>query len=156
MITQGAFSGPVKAPTGWVFYVEQDTLPAQGPILRGYRLVNGEIREATLSGTYTAKIIKAIEAIDFEPFDWDSEVVIAQKQLGKTLQEGEGVGIPTTRDGAEYEIVVNSKRGRFRMQEWNPNPLIDFYAPYSEKIAKLKRVIDTLAVYMGRRQLGLY
>ena len=155
MITQGAFSGPVKAPTGWVFYVEQSLPPAQGAILRGYRLVEGKIRETTLSGSYTAKVIAAIEAIDFEPFDWDSEVAIAQKRLGETLQEGEGVGIPMTHDGAEFEIVINSKRGRFRMREWNPQPFIDFYAPYSEKIDKLKRVIDTLAVYMGRKQLGV-
>ena len=41
------------------------------------------------------------------------------------------------------------------MREWNPGPLIDFYAPYSEKIAKLKRVIDTLALYIGRKEFGL-
>lgn len=155
MITQGAFSGPVSALTGWVFYyVEPD--PSYGSFLRGYRLVNGKIRETTLDSTYTtAEIMKAIQAIDFKPFDWAPEEAVARERLSKTLQEDEGVAIPATLDGAEYEIIINSKHGRFCMRMWNPMPLIDFYAPYSEKIDKLKRVIDTLAVQMGRKRLNL-
>jgi len=42
-----------------------------------------------------------------------------------------------------------------RDRKWNPYLDIEFYAPYSEKIAKLKLVIDTLASCMGHKQLGL-
>jgi len=119
--------------------------------LRGYRLVDGEIKEPRV---FSSKVLKDIEAIEFEPFDWKSEVALAKARWNETPDGKDIIRLPAF-DGAEYEIVIKSKRGRFSMREWNPFEDIDFYAPYSEKIAKLKRVIDTLALDMGRRKLEL-
>ena len=159
MITRGAFrleqAGadikfvPAKSPLGWAFYVEHpDTWRAS---LGGYRLEGEEIKEYR---AYSSSVLKDIEAIDFEPFELWDEVAIAKARWGET-PEGKDLVRLRTFDGAEYEIIINSKRGRFSMRERNPSEDILFYAPFSEKIAKLKRVIDTLALHMGRKQLRL-
>jgi len=162
MKTEDAFSGPAKAPTGWLFYAQQAPPKVIGPFLQSFQLSQGKIVGSHLEGSASADIIEAIEAVDFEPFDWKSEAVIAEARLKEDLirqatLQGKDVAYmpPVTLDGAEYEIIINSKRGRFSMREWNPWPEIDYYAPYSEKIAKLKRVIDTLALHTGRKQLGI-
>jgi hypothetical protein len=147
MITRTAFSGTAKYPHGWIFCVINRGTPEA--FLRGYRLAGGKIRE---NRVFSAKVIKDIEAIDFEPFDWKSEAAIAHARWEET-PEGKEVIRLSAFDGAEYDIVINSKRGHFGMREWNPD--INYYASCSEKIAKLKRVLDTLAFHMGRKQLGL-
>ena len=68
-VTQGAFSGPENAVTGWFFFVEESA-PIKGPFLCGYHLVRGEVRETLSTGSSSAKVVAAIDAIDFEPFNW--------------------------------------------------------------------------------------
>jgi len=149
MMTGRALIEAPKSPTGWVFFVHRpDT---QAASLRGFRLVEGKIEE---SRVFSSRVLKEIEAIDFEPFELGDELALATARWKETPEGKEWVRLRTF-DGAEYEIIINSKRGRFSMREWNPSQDILFYAPYSEKIAKLKRVIDTLALHMGRKQLGL-
>jgi hypothetical protein len=154
-VTQGAFSGPVTQTTGWLFFVE-DSAPIKGPFLSGYRLVHGEVREILSRGSASAEVVAAIEAIDLEPFDWKTEVEAANARFVKSFEgKDEGMTAPMTLDGAEWELTIITKHGRFSMREWNPGPQIDFYAAHSEKISKLKRVIDTLALYEGRTKLGI-
>ena len=159
MITNVALTKTPKAPTGWAFYVRQEpSMTGQEPFryMDGYHVTEGIICERTGGGYPSSEALEAIEAIDFEPFDWKSEAAIAEARWKKAFEGKEKPTRYFTTDGAEYEIVINSKRGKFSMQEWNPWPEIVFYAPYSEKIAKLQRMIETLASYMGRTQLGLY
>jgi len=152
MITESALTRNPKAPTGWAFYAHPET---PRTTLHCYELLDGEITKRHLGGFAAARAIEAIEAIDFEPFDWKTEAAIAETRWEKAFEGKEQPVRYNVFDGAEYEIVINSKRGKFSMREWNPYPDIEFYAPYSEKIAKLKLVIDTLALHIGRTQLKL-
>ena len=157
MITQSALTRLGEGANGWAFYVKRDPYVTREPsdtypVLYVYHLREGEIDDFIgFSGLTSEEVVKAIEAIDFEPFDWKSEAAIADARRTKALPDETRL---ITFDGAEYEIIINSKQGRFLMREWNPWLEIEYYAPYSEKIAKLKRVIDTLALYVGRSKLG--
>ena len=126
------------------------------PILYGYDLRGGNIHASISGGWESKEVVEAIDEIDFEPFDWKSEAAIADARRDKALQGETVVVSPFAFDGAEFEIIINNKRGRFCMREWNPGIQIKCYAPYSEKIAKLKRVIDTLALYAGLNMFGLF
>jgi len=152
MMTQSALTSLGKGPNGWAFYVKREP-PNMHPVLCVYHLWEGEIDERMgFGGWDSGEVVKSIEAIDFEPFDWKTEAAIAEARRDAALPEETRL---LTFDGAEYEIIINCKRGRFCMREWNPDLPLYYYAPYSEKIAKLQRVIDTLALYVGRHKLGL-
>jgi hypothetical protein len=143
--TEDAFSGPVKHDTGYFFYVE--TGPAGfGPTLTAYHIVDGEIREVEGGGLDSQELMKAIAAVGLGPFDLKKEVQPVVSRLEKEAEQRGELMVPTfALDGAEYEIVIMTDKGRFRLREWNPGVTIDAYAAYSPKIAKLKTVLDLLA-----------
>ena len=70
-------------------------------------------------------------------------------------QRGEDYLHLGSRDGAEWEIVIVTRSGRFSVRTWNPGSSFDLYAEHSENLARLKTVIDLLAQYYGRLKLGL-
>ncbi len=73
----------------------------------------------------------------------------------KAVARGEADPEPLVFDGAEYEILYNKGETRFKWKAWNPGVTIDFFAPYSPKIAKLKNVVDILALYYGKTSFCL-
>ncbi|HZP59480.1 MAG TPA: hypothetical protein VFB27_04075 [Opitutaceae bacterium] len=151
---KGAFSGPTEKDTGFLFYTD-DTSDAGRPFLTGYRIKNGGM-EDVFGDSDSAKVMDAIAAVDLEPFDFKKEVEEVTDRLNKEAEKhGKNLLLPFAFDGAEYEIVIMTKKGRFALRDWNPGVAIEACAPYSPKIAKLKAVLDLLAQYYGHAHFGV-
>jgi hypothetical protein len=100
-------------------------------------------------GFDSKEVLKAIADVGLEPFDFQKEVEKEAEHRGKQYEPF------MVLDGAEYEIVVMTDKGKFSLREWDPGYKIDTYAAYSPKIAKLKKVLDILAEYYGRLKFGI-
>lgn len=145
-LTEGAFSGQTQGNTGHFYYV-RDSANGAGSRLTGYRYENGVVRERLGGASASASVVRAIRDVGLEPFDFAAE-------LAATVERHD-LMLPFTLDGAEYEITIRTSTGVFVLRAWNPGPTIDALAPHSEKIAKLKAVLDLLAQYCGRSQFGV-
>ncbi len=159
-LTKGAFSGESKGRTGFFFFVEQPT-GAGEPVLTGYEYRNGGLLDAFGGGSDSTAVLRAIEAVGLEPFDFLAEVERIEKAANGLRERPEQLTDdqvflmpPFALDGAQYEIVIETKTGRMVLQEWEPGAAIDFYAPHSPRIAKLKAVLDLLARFYGRAKFG--
>lgn len=154
-LIEGALSGRPQGRTGFFFYVE-DSPGIAGPRLTGYLYINGEIRDLFGGGSGSASVIKSIRAVGLEPFDFMAEVSSTAARLNAEAEaRGERFIGPMVLDGAKYEIVVHTPTGPFRLKEWNPGPTINTFAPHNAKIAKLKALLDILALYYGRGKFGV-
>jgi hypothetical protein len=154
-VTGGLFDGRRKGDTGFFFYVENEPGIA-GPVLSGYQYQNGELRDVFGGGSDSEKTVKVIAAVGFEPFDFKSEVELVVDRLTKEAEiRGKSFRRPQVLDGAEYEIRVVTTKGDFVLREWNPGYEIEFFATHSDKIAKLKSVIDLLALDYGHLKFGI-
>ena len=157
LITQSAFSGPLKDKEGWIFYsVKQSPFPER--LLLSNSFHHGQVEEDFVTGSSSgsSRVLKEIESVGLEPFDWLHELTVARDRYGEAHKYDDSIfAEPSSLDGAEWEIVVTTAKGEFRMKAWNPGPLIDFYAPCDDRIGRLKRVIDILALSRGRKELGI-
>jgi len=154
-LTEGAFSGVEKGRSGFFFYIEEDDGIA-GPRLTGYRYVHDSLVGLLGGGSDSRDTVLALRAIGLEPFDYTAEVKSCEARIQAGAKaRGEQIMPPFVLDGAEYEIVVVTPNGRFVLKEWNPGASIDYYASHSDKIAKLKAVLDILAKYCGRLEFGI-
>ncbi len=102
-----------------------------------------------------SKILDQIYAVNFESFDFETELKAAREIHAQALARGEAVRAPVIADGTEYEISYDVGETHFKMKAWNPGSDIDYFAPYSPKIAKLKKVLDILALYYGTYAFGI-
>jgi hypothetical protein len=145
-VTEGAFSGPTQGATGYFFHL-REMANGGGSRLTGYRYENGVRREDFGGASGSAGVVLAIREVGLEPFDFAAEVAdtVARDDLM----------LPFVLDGAEYEIAIHTSTGVFELRAWNPEPTIHAIAPHSEKIAKLKAVLDLLAQYYGRTRFGV-
>lgn len=155
IITESAFKGPIRRKAGFEFHVN-DAPGLGGPFLEGEEYRDGKLVDSFDSGSRSAEDIEAIEAVGLAPFDFEREVSAVEARLKKEAeQRGEDYIHPGSRDGAEWEVVIVTRSGRFSLRAVNPGETIDVYAEHSENLAKLKAVIDLLALYYGRLRLGL-
>ena len=156
LMTETAGSGPVKANTGYFFYVRTAPPNVAGPMLEGYELRNGAAVDSFGGGSESAAVVEAILNVDLRPFDFDREVARVTAMLkARAAESGEFFVEPQGRDGAEWEIAIVTASGKFTLRAWNPGFTIDAYAAHSDDIRRLKATIDLLAQYYGRQKLGL-
>jgi hypothetical protein len=154
IVTQSAFKGPIPRKTGFEFYVVATPPGLVGPLLEGRELRDGKVVDDFDWGSAPSEV-EAIERVGLEPFDFGREIAEATERARKqALARGEAF-VHGTRDGAEWEIVIVTKAGRFNLRAWNPVADVNSLAPYSANLAKLKTVIDLLAQYYGRLKMGL-
>ena len=154
-VTNAAHSGPVRRRNGFFFYVRKEPGVA-GPMLEGYEYRDGKQIDSFGGGSDSADVIAAIEKVGLVPFDFDREVQTLSARLGREAQQrGEPFLGAQARDGAEFEIVIETGSGRLSLRAWNPGVTIDAFASHSENIAKLKAVIDLLSQYYGRLKIGV-
>jgi len=154
-ITKSSFDGPIRRKTGFEFHVN-DAPGAGGPFLEGEKYRDGRLVDSFDGGSGSAKVIEAIGKVGLAPFDFAQEVRTVEARLEKEAeQRGEDYIAPGSRDGAEWEIVIVTRSGRFSVRTANPGGTLDVYAGRSENLAKLKAVIDLLALYYGRLEFGL-
>lgn len=150
-LTQGAFTGVSKADTGFFFYV-----PKYGGIT-GYELKDGKVVSVLGGGSLGSNELRTqLEQLAFEPFDFEAEMHRVDEMLAAQARRGDRPPArPMTLDGAEYEIRFVFGAVNFALKRWNPGPEIDYYAAYSPKIAKLKKLIDLFALHYGRTKFQL-
>ncbi len=133
----------LKGKTGWEFYVVE--VPGVvGPMLDGFRYKDGELIDYVSSGSVSKDVVDAVNEVGLRPFDFAAAVKSAPKHMDTVVV-----------DGTNVEIKVMTPSGELRLQQWNPGATIDGYAPYSTDIGKLKKVLDILALYIGRSQMGI-
>jgi len=154
-LTASAFFGVEKSRTGFVFYIEENNGIA-GPRLTGYRYSRGERTQVFGGGSDSARTVQALRSVGLRPFDFAAEVKSCAARLEADAKlRGEEFIPPFVLDGAEYEIVVSTPDGLFRLKEWNPGFSIDYYSSRSPDIAKLKKTLDILSLYYGHLELGI-
>ena len=152
-ITESAFKGPVRRKTGFEFLVVDAPPRDGGPILEGREFRDGKLVDSFDFGSSSTRIA-AIEQVGLTPFDFDREVADATERARKQAEERGETFLHGARDGAQWEIVIVTKSGRFSLRAWNPVAEVDALAPYSENLAKLKAVIDLLVQDYGRYRMG--
>jgi len=154
-LTAGAFSGEEKSRTGFAFYIEENDGIA-GPRLTGYRFKRGERVQIFGGSSDSASTVAALRQIGLRPFDFAAEVKSCASRLeADAKSRGEEFIPPFVLDGAEYEIVISTPEGPFHLKEWNPGFTIDYYAPHSPAIAKLKKTLDILSQYYGHLEFRI-
>lgn len=154
-LTAGALSGVEKSRTGFAFYIEENDGIA-GPRLTGYRYKRGERVQTFGGGSDSADTVRALRFLGLRPFDFSAEVKLCASRLETEAKaRGEEFLPPFVLDGAEYEIVIATPDGQFRLKEWNPGFAIDYYSPHSSDIAKLKKTLDALSQYYGHLEFGI-
>ena len=154
MMTKSSFNGPIRRKTGFEFHVNASP-GVGGPFLEGEEYRDGKLVDSFDAGSSSASVIEAIEKVGLPPFDFDREVSAVVARLEKEAgQRGEDFLVLGSRDSPEWEIVIVTRSGRFSVRNLDAGS-IDVYAEYSENLAKLKTVIDLLAVYYGRLKFGL-
>ena len=151
-ITEVALIGPIKRTTGYYFYVESEENVA-GPFLNGYQYQHGKIIQEFGTGSDSAAVIEAIEQIGLEPFDFEKEIMVAEEK-SKANPDPNGVWV-LSMDGTEWEIMIQTKKGKFLSRIWNPGSEFKNYARYSANIAKLEQVLRILVRYYGEATIGL-
>ena len=152
LMVEGAFSGPTKGKTGFVFYIEQPpNANAIGPFLNGYRYRNGKLIDVFDHGSSAREYLQAIEALNFQPFNYQEELKSAVKQAEKDYE----IVVLGSRDGAKWELQINTRTGKFILNKWNPGGEIEFLAPYNENFRKLNSIIEILAKYYGSYHLHM-
>lgn len=154
MMTESAFKGRVARKTGFEFQVVDASPSAGGHVLEGKEFLDGKLIDSFDFGSSSTQIV-AIENVGLTPFDFDREVADATERAQRLAQERGEVFLHGVRDGAEWEIVIVTKSGRFSLRAWNPVAEADSLAPYSENLARLKAVIDLLVHSYGRYKMGL-
>ena len=154
-MTRSASKGPIHRKTGFEFHVVDAAPIGGGPFLEGEEYRDGKLADSFDAGSGAARVIEQIEKIGLAPFDFELEVSSVEARREKeAAQRGEDYLPLGSRDGAEWEIVIVTRSGRFRVRTWNPGASFDAYAGYSENFAKLKAVVDLLALYYGRLKFG--
>ena len=154
MITESAHRGVFQRKTGYEFYVVSAPQGVAGPFLEGAKFEDGRVVDTFDWGTASTEIA-AIENVRLVPFDFNREVDEVSRKLRKEAARRGELYIQGSRDGAEWEIVIVTASGRFSLRAWNPTSEIEALAPHSENLARLKAVIDLLALYYGRLKMEL-
>jgi hypothetical protein len=148
----GLYTGTPVAQAGSFYYLYHDP-GSPAPIIRAMRLWNGKIRASIEDAADSAAALKELDKIDLRPFDLDKEVAETRSRLEKEAAlTGNLMPIGPSNDDikARYEITIRTKEGVFTCIEWNIGPMIDYYAPHSEKIAKLKSAVAVLSKYLAK------
>ena len=149
-ITEMAFYGPVERATGFYFYKE--TTDYGGPFLNYYQYKNGVIVDSSGGGSLSEEVFDDIESIGLKPFDYEKEVKIVEEKVEKS---GGFDGYWVTADGDEWEIMIQTSKGKFLMKKWNPGTDFRNYAKYSENIKKLEKYIRRLLMYYAETKIGV-
>jgi hypothetical protein len=89
-------------------------------------------------------VIDAVNAVSLRPFDFDAVIKSSSNPIDKVVL-----------DGLKIEIRVMTPSGELRLEQWNPGYLINGHAQRSSDIEKLKKVLDILALYIGRFQMRI-
>lgn len=142
-IAERALGPELKGITGFVFY-RVDVPGVVGPMLDGYQYTDGELVDRISLGSASKRVIDEIQTVGLRPFDFAAAV-----------KASPGRGDAIVLDGAKIEIRIMTPSGELRLEQWNPGALIDGHAPHSPDIGKLKTVLDILALYVGRSQMGI-
>jgi len=144
-MTKTAFGGAVKNDTGFYFYLEDS-----GNKIAGYQMTQGKRTNAISFDA--AEFRRQIEQIAFEPFDFDAEITRIFSDARRGSSKGD---ILLVSDGAEYEIRFVYGPVDYTLKTWNAVSYIDWYAPRSPKIAKLKALLDCFELQFGRAKFEL-
>ena len=147
---------PKSGDYGFSIYVDRNAPGVNGPMVCVFRIEAGTPIEVVYDTQRSKRFMQSLAAIHFEPFDFTKEVKIAEdRAMEEAKSRGTHFYPPTCMDGAEYQITITTADGAFSVSEWNPSDVIDVYAAYSEKIQKLKQVLDLFAEYYGRTKFGV-
>jgi hypothetical protein len=140
-------SASLKFPQGdWGVFVYLDSY---GSIttLNIYEVWDGRLIRPKIITNWRA--VQDLEDIGFEPFDYAAEVEECVRKLGDKKWLG-------AIDGIEQEIFIHTKNGDFLLRKWNPYCELEFYAQYSDRIARLKAYLDSLSEIIGKSEALLY
>lgn len=152
LMTEGAHRGPVHKKEGFEFYIEEPLSNTLGPFLNGYRYKNGRLVEDFDQGSSGGDFVREIQAIGFEPFDYELELELSK------AEEAARKDYPIlggSRDGAKWELRIITNEGEFYLHEWNPGGEIELLSPYSENFEKLDKLIKVLERYYGSYHLHM-
>jgi hypothetical protein len=120
--TKNASREPAKPPEGFYVYVVEAGKGEVGPFVEVFRYRDGKLTDFINGGSASAKLVKQIEDIHFEGFDFEQEVKATSDRLKSTAESrGETFYPPIVLDGAEYEISYNSGTVKFRMKARRPS-----------------------------------
>jgi hypothetical protein len=142
-VKEGAFHGAPKHDIGTYFFWDKSS-----GAITGYRARAGKRTEIVAGGSVESQmLLRKISEIGFESFDYDEEARNLESSNRDKFFNAPRV---LTLDGASFEIKFVFNGASFSMTRSNPRHEIDFYAPYSPKMAKLKALIDAFAQETGK------
>jgi hypothetical protein len=156
-VMQEALADHALGTTGYFFFIQNEN-SEKPPLLVGYEYDDGHLKNTFGGNPESTEVIQKLRAVGLEPFNFQKEITktIARlnqeaKQRGEDRHYHEGIVL----DGAEYRVRIRTPSGMFSMKKWNPGYAINSYARHSKDVGKLKSVLDQLAQFSGRENLGL-
>lgn len=150
MMTESAHGGIAHKKHGFEFYIEVPPPTTLGPFLHGYRYENGKLVEEFGQGSAGGNFIREIQELEFQPFNYEAELMKAEKAAQQDYPVIGGV-----RDGARWELKVITETGEFYLHQWNPESIIALMAPYNQNFEKLDQIIKILQRYYGSYHLHM-
>jgi hypothetical protein len=141
---------PVERRTGWWFYAQKIHPDLAAPSVTGYEYSNGKLVREFGGGT-EADLYDAIRQAKLEQFDMEQETEAASNRMIEA--SGAELFICGARDGARYRITFVTAAGRFQYELWNPDNTINCLAPASERLARLKVLLDLLRKFYADSRL---
>ena len=135
---------PVRKRTGWWFYFDESP-GLTGPSVTGVEYRNGKIFQV-FGGGSEPELFDAVYRSGIEWFDFAEEQDLVYERIAKEAEARgeEGVVVGGVRDGARSIVSLVTDKGVVRFDAWKIGVMSDILAPKSEKMARLKKVLDQL------------
>ena len=135
-------------------------IPQRG--VRIYRASSGDLFGVVIKNGYeqfefgggsefTRDISEALAALPRDVQDWDAHIHAAVAKIKN--ETGNGLGVV---DGWYSEVRVNDGAVQFDSVVLNIGPHVDFIGDRDPKIKKLRRLLDLIALELGREQMALH
>lgn len=141
---------PIERRTGWWFYAHKGHPDLAAPSITGYEYSNGKLVHEFGGGT-AGGLYEAIRQAKLEQFDMEQEAGIATERMIEAA--GDELFVCGARDGARYRITFVTAAGTFQYELWNPHNTISCLAPASERLARLKVLLDLLREFYADSKL---
>ncbi len=143
---------PIKRRTGWWFYAHKSHSDVVAPLVTGYEYSDGKLVREFGGGT-ESELYDAIRHAKLEQFDREQEAGAANERLMEAASAKDDIFVCGARDGARYRITFATESGTFQYELWNPDNTISCLAPASDRLARLKVLLDLLRKFYADSRL---
>ena len=148
-------SEPEVGFTGLKFFIRWDDREEENEYktarVEGFKFKRGKRIEFF---SFSREVVNKLKQVNLQKFNYEKAKALA---LPLARAEAKAKGIPFVlhgRDGASWNIKIQTPTGLFELNRGQVNGEIDGLAKFNHNIKKLESVINILALHYGRSAIG--